>query len=42
MLSWGIGIFVIFKSEPSPAMMSAADHAKFSIVRLPANPYIAR
>jgi SAM-dependent methyltransferase len=42
LLSWGIGIFVIFKSDLEPAMLSAADRGSFSIVRLPANPYIPR
>ena len=42
LLSWGIGIFVIFKSDPGPAMLSVADGGNFSIVRLPVNPYIAR
>ncbi len=42
LLSWGIGIFVIFKSNLGPAMLSAADRGKFSIVRLPENPYIPR
>lgn len=42
LLSWGIGIFVIFKSVPGPAMLSVADRGKFSMVRLPANPYIVR
>jgi len=40
LMSWGIGVFVIFKSDPGPAMLSAADRGGFSVVRLPANPYI--
>ncbi len=42
LLSWGIGIFVIFKSRAGPEMLSAADRGSFSIVGLPANPYMAR
>jgi hypothetical protein len=42
LLSWGIGVFVIFKSDPVPAMLSAADGGGFSVVRLPDNPYIPR
>lgn len=42
LMSWGIGIFVILKSDLRPTMLSAADRGKFSIVRLPANPYIPR
>ena len=40
LMSWGIGVFVIFKSDPGAAMLSATDRGGFSFSRLPANPYI--